>query len=78
MARIKSNKETLLPITDWFQADQYIREVGEILMKVTAAEHSAADSVKDIKLELEGKVNQLQERSAYIVGSLEALSRTEP
>lgn len=79
MARIKSPNQALINIADWPQADQLVRELGEIQMNITAAEHKAADDINEIKLELEGKVNQLQDRQNYIIKSLEefALSRTK-
>jgi phage host-nuclease inhibitor protein Gam len=79
MARIKSDKQALINIIDWPAADQLVRELGDIQINITAAEHKAANDINETKLELEGKVNQLQGRQSYIVKSLEmfALAHTK-
>ena len=77
--RLKSKDQAVINISGWPAADQLLCELGEIQMKITAAEHEAADDVKEIKLELEGKVNPLQDRRDYVVKSLEefALGHTK-
>ena len=74
MARIKSDKQALINITGWHQADQLVRELGAIQVSITAAEHKAADDINKIKSELEGKVDQLQAHQKHIVKSLEAFA----
>jgi phage host-nuclease inhibitor protein Gam len=79
MARIKANKEPLINVIDWNQADQLVRELGEIQGNIEAIERTAGDAINGIKLALEDRVNEMQGRSHYIVKSLEefALGRTK-
>jgi phage host-nuclease inhibitor protein Gam len=74
--RLKSDKPALKQIENWGNADEYIRQIGDLTMKITAAQHKAADDINKAKAELEGKVKPLQQEINIHVRSLEAFATT--
>jgi len=72
--RLKSDKPALIEVKGWSYANEYVRRVGDLQMKITAAEHKAADDINEVKAELAKKVKPLQQEIDTYVRSLEAFA----
>jgi len=73
--RVKSDKPALKQIENWGCANEYVRRIGDLQMKITEAEHKAADDINEAKAELAEKVKPLQQQIDTYIRSLEAFAK---
>jgi len=71
--RVKS-KQTLKPIIGWDQADELVREVGGLLIKIQAAQAKAKKEIDEVKSGLALEVKPLQNSIAQHTASIEAFA----
>ncbi len=74
--RVKSDKPVLLPVQHWGYANEFVRRIGDLTMKITAAEHKAKDDIDEAKAELAKTVKPLQEKIKLYAQSLEVFAVT--
>lgn len=74
--RVKSAKPVFLPIANWNEADNFVREVGDLQLKINQAEATTKDKIDEIKAELVEEVKPHQEAIKLHVQSLEAFAVT--
>jgi len=76
--RIKSTNPQI-PITDWAAADEVLKQIGDLTMAITQAEHIAKDAIDEAKADLAEVVKPLNEKIGNEIERLEAFAaaRTE-
>lgn len=72
--RIKAPKQALIGIANWTEADQLVKELGEIQRKLTAAADQSTKDTEVIKQWLADQTKPLNERQKHITKSLEAFA----
>lgn len=72
--RLKSDKPAIIQFEHWGDANEHVRRVGDLTMKITAAEHKAADDINEAKACLEIAVKPLQQEIDTYIRSLEAFA----
>lgn len=79
MARRVKSTNPQIPITDWAAADDVLKQLGDLTMAITQAEHTAKDAIDEAKAELAETVNPLNELIAEEIERLRAFAaaRTE-
>ncbi len=76
--RIKSKEQSFFPISDWEEADNFVRDIGDLRLKINQAEHRAKDSIDEIKAELAEEVKPHQEAIKLYHRSLEIFAANHP
>lgn len=71
--RIKSEKQ-IETIADWQQADEFIKQIGDLQLQINAAESSAADKINEAKAEMVKAVEPLNKKITILTDSLEAFA----
>ncbi len=74
--RIKPDKPTIVRITDWENADEHIRKIGDLQLEINQAEHTAKDKIDEAKADLAEKTKTLQEKIKLYARSLEVFAET--
>jgi len=74
MARIKPDTTALITIDNWEKADQLLRDLGDLQLKVAAAEAKAGDDINEVKAELAEAVKLFGGQQQQYVKSLEAFA----
>jgi phage host-nuclease inhibitor protein Gam len=62
----------LIPIADWNEADEILKTIGSLQMKVNACESDATDRINEIKTELFDETDPMLKDIARCVMSLQA------
>ena len=73
--RVKSD-DALITIDSWEYVDGYVRNIGDLVMKITDAEHAAKDKIDEARVELAGEVKPLAEKINRYTRSIEAFAVT--
>jgi len=74
MARIKPDTSALITIESWEKADQVLRDLGDLQLKVAGAEAKAKDDINEVKAELAETVKLFGGQQQQYVRSLEAFA----
>ena len=72
--RVKSNKPKLIAIDNWEQADTLVREMGDLLLQIHAAEAACNTELVLIKATLAESAKPLQDIIRLHIQSLEAFA----
>jgi phage host-nuclease inhibitor protein Gam len=71
--RVKSDRQ-ILPITDWVEADRFIKQIGVLQDKIKEAERQAGDDINKAKTVLTTATEFPQGKITQFVDSLEAFA----
>ena len=71
--RIKTDRQ-LQPISDWQQADQLVKQIGELQLQIQQEEKAANDIITDAKAQLAEDTKSLFEKITILTDSLEAFA----
>ncbi|MCJ7777627.1 MAG: host-nuclease inhibitor Gam family protein [Sedimentisphaerales bacterium] len=71
--RVKSDRP-IQPISDWQQADKFVKQIGELQFKTRDAERQANNDINQAKAALAIATNPLQEEIEQLRLSLEAFA----
>jgi phage host-nuclease inhibitor protein Gam len=71
--RIKSDKQTL-PVRDWTQADDFLRQIGDIQLKIKKHEIKANETINAARAELTKTTGPLVEKIIVLTDSLESFA----
>jgi phage host-nuclease inhibitor protein Gam len=72
MPRVKSEKQALINIDNFEQADTTLRDIGDLQMQVKQAETTAKEVIDEAKAELAESIKPISEQIKNKVKSLEA------
>jgi len=72
--RVKSKEPAIISIETWDKADEHIRSIGDLQLKINQAEASAKDAIDEAKAELVESVKPLQSAIELHHRSLEAFA----
>jgi phage host-nuclease inhibitor protein Gam len=71
--RIKSDKQ-IETIADWQKADELIKQIGELQLKIKEHEAAASEVINDARAELAEAVEPLYKKITVLTDSLEAFA----
>jgi len=72
--RLKNDTVLFMPIANWAEADEIVRQIGDLQLQITNLEQAAKEDLDSIKAKLAEAVKPLQEKIKLHTRSLEAFA----